>query len=181
VHQVPVGYEPVGWLPTCKNKIQERTRIYNTFVTTKHSWHNRRLETMILSNRPVNILLIEDSAIDSVIFKLLIKRSLGNPVIETCSNGVAAIDRLTQLHSQNKELMPDYIFLDLTMPVMDGWEFMDEYHRLNIDPMHKTKIYVLSSSICKTDISKSLANPRIENFLSKPFDFGKIKSVFFSN
>ncbi|WP_114941785.1 response regulator [Mucilaginibacter endophyticus] len=136
---------------------------------------------MTLTNRPARILLIEDSEIDTVIFKLMIKKTLDHPVIDTCKNGLAAIEKLTALKSQGDELLPDYIFLDLAMPMMDGWQFMDEYNRLNIDPMHKSKIYVLSSSINKTDVIKSHANPRVETFLSKPIDFGKIKSVFFSN
>jgi CheY-like chemotaxis protein len=136
---------------------------------------------MITIKPSAKILLIEDSEIDAVIFKLLIKRTLDHPVIDTCKNGLAAIDRLTALKAKGPDLLPDFIFLDLAMPLMDGWQFMDEYNRLNIDPMHKSKIYVLSSSINKTDVIKSQANPRVETFLSKPIDFEKIHSVFLSN
>ncbi|AYL95223.1 response regulator [Mucilaginibacter celer] len=136
---------------------------------------------MISTNRPARILLIEDSEMDRVIFNLMIKKMLDNPVIETCNNGITAISRLMELNSLGNDLLPDYIFLDLAMPLMDGWQFMEEYDRLDIDPTHKSKIYVLSSSVFKKDIVKSHLNPRIENFLSKPIDFGTIKNVFFSN
>lgn len=136
---------------------------------------------MTLTNRHAKILLIEDSEIDTVIFNLMIKKTLDNPVVESFKNGAEAINRLIELKSKGSELLPDYIFLDLAMPMMDGWQFMDEYKRLDIDPMHKSKIYVLSSSIDKTDILKSHAHPRVETFLSKPIDFRKIKAVFFPN
>ncbi|MEO3405049.1 response regulator [Mucilaginibacter sp. CAU 1740] len=134
---------------------------------------------MVSTNRPARILLIEDSEMDRVIFNLMIKKTLFSPIIEACENGITAISKLMELNEQGSDHLPDYIFLDLAMPLMDGWQFMEEYKRLNIDPMHKSKIYVLSSSIFKKDIVKSYSNPRIENFLSKPIDFGTIKSVFF--
>jgi CheY-like chemotaxis protein len=136
---------------------------------------------VIPQTRPAKILLIEDSEIDTVIFKLMIKKTLSHPVVDTCKNGLAAIEKLMTLKSQAPDLLPDYIFLDLAMPVMDGWQFMDEYKRLDIDPLCKSKIYVLSSSIDKADIMKSHANPRVETFLSKPIDFTKIEAVFLSN
>lgn len=136
---------------------------------------------MTPQTRPAKILLIEDSEIDTVIFKLMIKKTLRHPVVDTCKNGLAAIEKLMTLKAQAPDLLPDYIFLDLAMPVMDGWQFMDEYNRLNIDPLCKSKIYVLSSSIDQADIMKSHANPRVETFLSKPIDFTKIEAVFLSN
>jgi CheY-like chemotaxis protein len=133
---------------------------------------------MATTSRPAYILLIEDSQIDEVIFSLMIKRTLNTPVIETCRNGMAAINRLLELKGMGTNHLPDYIFLDLSMPVMNGWEFMEEYARLNIDPVHKSKIYVLSSSIFKDDVLRSHLNPRIENFISKPMDIGTIKNIF---
>ena len=136
---------------------------------------------MTSKHQHAHILLIEDSEIDKVIFSLMIKKTLDNPIIETCENGIEAISRLKELKSQGNDLLPDYIFLDLAMPLMDGWAFMEEYSRLDIDPTHKSKIYVLSSSIFKEDLEKSHANPRIENFISKPIDFRTIKGLFYSN
>ncbi|MEO3406831.1 response regulator [Mucilaginibacter sp. CAU 1740] len=136
---------------------------------------------MPLANQPARILLIEDSEIDTFIFHLVIRKTLDNPIIESFRNGADAIERLISLKSNGYELLPDFIFLDLAMPVMNGWQFVDEFNRLNIDPIGKSKIYVLSSSLKKLDILKSNAEPRVENFLSKPIDFDKIKAVFYSN
>ncbi|NNU34448.1 hypothetical protein HK413_10490 [Mucilaginibacter sp. S1162] len=50
--------------------------------------------------------------------------------------------------------MPDFILLDINMPIMNGWEFLDEYKRLNIDPQGKSKIYIISSSVFSNDIKQ---------------------------
>lgn len=136
---------------------------------------------MHLANRPPKILLIEDSEIDTFIFKLMIKKTLDHPVIESFKSGVDAIERLLSLKTSGDEFLPDYIFLDLAMPKMNGWHFMEEFNRLDIDPDGKSKIYVLSSSIDKMDVVRSHTNPQVQTFLSKPIDFGKIKAIFFYN
>ena len=95
-----------------------------------------------------------------------------------CLNGKFAIDQLYDIQKNNPEKLPDYILLDINMPIMNGWEFLDEYKRLNIDPAGKSKIFIISSSVFSNDINKARSYPLVKSFISKPLSVEKIKEMF---
>jgi response regulator RpfG family c-di-GMP phosphodiesterase len=133
---------------------------------------------MKIDESHANILVIDDEELDSVIFKIIMKRVLTDPHIESFKNAKIAIEKLSEINKENPEHLPDYIFLDLTMPEMNGWQFLAEFDKLKIDPLKKSKIYILSSSINNDDITRSKSNPLVTDFVSKPLDFNKIKNIF---
>jgi CheY-like chemotaxis protein len=126
-----------------------------------------------------DVLIIDDGELDTFIVKNTIKQVLSNIRMNSCVNGLKAIHRLKRLLRSDPDRLPDYIFLDLSMPIMDGFLFLDEYSHLNIDPgRKKIKIYVLSSSIFTPDLEKALSNSIISGFISKPIDSKKVKEIF---
>ena len=130
---------------------------------------------MNMNPRPVNILLVDDDEINNFISVKLIKKAILNSEIVSCLNGRFAID---QLLSRDIANLPDVIFLDINMPIMNGWEFLDEYERLKVDPERKTKIFIISSSVFSNDINKSKSYPSVVDFISKPLNMEKISEVF---
>jgi CheY-like chemotaxis protein len=133
---------------------------------------------MSISNRAVSILLVDDDEINNFISIKLIRKALFNAEITACLNGKFAIDQLAEMQRKGAEKLPDYILLDINMPIMNGWEFLDEYKRLNIDPVGKTKIYIISSSVFSNDINKARSYPLVKSFISKPLSVDKIKEMF---
>lgn len=133
---------------------------------------------MTANNFFPKILVIDDEELDNAIFKMLINRVIKNSEVDVMVNGEEAIKKLLEVSNHNPELLPDFIFLDLKMPVMNGWQFLKEFERLNIDPLRKIQIYILSSSVLSDDIDKSLSNPLVEDFLSKPINLDKIRTIF---
>jgi len=125
-----------------------------------------------------NILVIDDGELDNVIFEKVVKKVLSNSRIDACIDPRKAIDKLIAISNTAPLLFPDYIFLDLTMPEMNGWQFLDEFMRLNIDPLRLSKIYVLSSSISNRDINRSLSNPLVVDYISKPINRQKMQTIF---
>lgn len=95
-----------------------------------------------------------------------------------CLNGKFAIDQLVEIQRKDPAKLPDYILLDINMPIMNGWEFLDEYKRLNIDPTGKTKIFIISSSVFSNDINKARSYPLVKDFISKPLNVDKIVELF---
>lgn len=133
---------------------------------------------MAFNSRPVSILLIDDDEINNFISIKLIKKALTNTEISACLNGKLAIEQLTAIQKTDPEKFPDYILLDINMPIMNGWEFLDEFKRLNIDPSGKCKIYIISSSIFSNDINKARSYPLVKDFVSKPLNIDKIVDLF---
>jgi CheY-like chemotaxis protein len=95
-----------------------------------------------------------------------------------CLNGKYAIEQLSDIQRKDPNKLPDYILLDINMPIMNGWEFLDEYKRLNLDPLGKSKIYIISSSVFSNDINKARSYPLVKDFISKPLNVEKIKELF---
>src|ERR1700761_572833 len=130
------------------------------------------------NSQPVSILLVDDDEINNFISIKLIKKALLTSEIMACLNGKFAIDQLVNIQKKDPEKLPDYILLDINMPIMNGWEFLDEYKRLNIDPLGKCKIYIISSSVFSNDINKARSYPLVKDFISKPLNVDKIIELF---
>jgi CheY-like chemotaxis protein len=130
------------------------------------------------SNRSVSILLVDDDEINNFISIKLIKKALISTEIMACLNGKFAIDQLVSIQKKDPAQLPDFILLDINMPIMNGWEFLDEYKRLNIDPQGKSKIFIISSSVFSNDINKARSYPLVKSFISKPLSVEKIKEMF---
>ena len=133
---------------------------------------------MNFNSKSVSVLLVDDDEINNFISIKLIKKALLNTEIMACLNGKFAIDQLVEIQRKDPDKMPDYILLDINMPIMNGWEFLDEYKRLNIDPVGKCKIFIISSSVFSNDINKARSYPLVKDFISKPLNVDKIKELF---
>ncbi|WP_121667330.1 response regulator [Mesonia aquimarina] len=80
-------------------------------------------------------------------------------------NGRDALDNLSSI-IENNENIPDVILLDLNMPIMDGWEFLDEF--IKIPSPKKVYIYVISSSIDPKDVNRVKRYQDVKNYIIKP-------------
>lgn len=119
------------------------------------------------------ILCVDDDPITLMLCKMVISKSSFAKEIITAQNGEEAINYFDDLKLNNLGVeikkYPSLIFLDLNMPVMDGWEFLDQFTKNEYTSIFKnTKIIVLSSTIDPKDIEKSKTYPMVIDFLSKP-------------
>ncbi|HEY9000629.1 MAG TPA: response regulator [Mucilaginibacter sp.] len=128
-------------------------------------------------NDPIRILLVEDEEINNYIATRLIQKALPGAEVTSCLHGKQAIDLLLEMkHDASK--LPDVILLDINMPVMNGWEFLDEYTHQNIDPEGKSAIFILSSTVFSEDINRAREYPEVKDFICKPLDVTKIREFF---
>ena len=93
-------------------------------------------------------------------------------------NGQEALDYIKP-RLVNSEPLADMILLDINMPVMDGWEFLDNLK--NVPNSEKLNINLISSSIDPVDIQKAESYDLIKNFLTKPISVDKVKSLSIVN
>lgn len=120
----------------------------------------------------LNFFLIDDSAFDLFIYeKLLIKSGITSSV-KTFNS---ARDALKHLISQAENLPDIIILLDLQMPDMNGFEFIDEFGQLPETLRQKVRIFMLSSTIDTRDIEKAKASQHIIDLLPKPLEIPFLK------
>jgi CheY-like chemotaxis protein len=107
-------------------------------------------------------LLIDDNYIDNFVTRKILEVSNFAETIIVARSANEAINSLS-----DGTVKPDVIFLDVRMPLMSGFEFLEAYDKINID---KTgiKIFMLSSSLDPLDIRRSMDNKYITQFLHKP-------------
>ena len=108
--------------------------------------------------------------------KSIFKHNLCNNALEF-TNAETALQHLNQQIQYHVEL-PDIILLDINMPVMDGWDFLEEFIKLKPQMDKKIKIYMLSSSINEADIARSKSYADVSDYITKPIKIETLISLF---
>jgi CheY-like chemotaxis protein len=108
-------------------------------------------------------LLIDDNYIDNFVTRRILESSNFAETIVVQQSASEAIDAI-----RDGSIKPDVIFLDLRMPLMNGFEFLQEYGKLNGHDKSTTKIFMLSSSLDPVDVKRSGQNKYITQFIHKP-------------
>lgn len=92
------------------------------------------------------------------------------------NNGQEAMDGLKLMAAQNKKL-PSVIFLDINMPIMDGWEFLEDFVKIPNNNRENVTIYIISSSIDPIDIQKVQLYGLVNNYILKPIRIVDLEKV----
>ena len=125
--------------------------------------------------KKINTVCIID---DDPIFRFGTKKLMENIDVQldflVYKNGQEAIDGLSSKVKLNAN-MPDVILLDLNMPIMDGWQFLDEL--FTIPGAVGIPIYIVSSSVDSRDIDKAKTYKMVSNYIVKPFSLSKVQDL----
>ena len=120
--------------------------------------------------------IIDDDPIFIYGTKRMIKETDFCNSIIVFNNGEDALLGLTEAFDIHHEL-PQVIFLDLNMPIMNGWEFLDEFVKLPNTTLAQTVIYVISSSVDPRDIERVKEYELISNYILKPITPNDLEMV----
>jgi len=130
------------------------------------------------------IILVDDDDITNYLHKRLITKSNLDVQIKVNSNSEDALIYLKKISqeqmndiNENKAPRPGIIFLDINMPLMDGWEFIDEYKKLPEDIKSNIIITMLTTSVNPDDEKMANSIPEINYFLQKPLTEKKLSDT----
>ncbi len=112
--------------------------------------------------------LIDDDPLSFVIHSKVIQSSKLALRMSFFDNAMDALSALKELGQADPEKLPDYIFLDLKMPVIDGWGFLDLLMKFPEWMLQNTKVIILTSSIDLFDIKKAKTYSIVSDYVSKP-------------
>jgi CheY-like chemotaxis protein len=121
--------------------------------------------------KPINaqkiVMLIDDNDIDLKINEKVVGITKLFDDVVVCRSGEEALNHLKS-HLANPELLPDFILLDIQMPEMNGFEFLEQYKKLPRSFTDVCIIAMLSSTLDFSDIQRAEANPYVVKLLKKP-------------
>lgn len=123
-----------------------------------------------------NIVLVDDDDVFVFLTKKIIKEISLINLIKVFDNGLDALNFLKE-NVDNPESLPEIILLDLSMPIMDGWQFLEEYIMLEPRLGRKITIFVVSSSISPDDLERAKSISAVTDYIIKPITKEKLIDI----
>lgn len=114
-----------------------------------------------------NIIIVEDDPISRLLIKTLVNKNYEVDQCNTFVNGLEAMNNIKTILETNGQL-PDIILLDINMPVMDGWQFLEEI--IHLEKAKYIPIVMLTSSIDGEDEAKSKTYNNVKGYYYKPLN-----------
>ncbi len=123
------------------------------------------------------VLLVEDDPITVLVCERIIKMTFFSEEVTAVNNGQEALDFIKAQLQSFPENLPEVIFLDINMPLMNGWEFLDEFAPLYSLFKKLPLIYILSSTVDPEDQQKGASYHFVQRFISKPLTKNDLEEI----
>lgn len=127
--------------------------------------------------------LVDDDEINNFICVNIIQKMGFADEVTAFESGSDALSKLEELAKEHPEQLPQVLFLDINMPIMNGWDFLEEYTKIKKEHSFSMSLFMLSSSIYQADVDKSKEYDDVTDFVTKPLredSLNEITSKYFS-
>ena len=122
------------------------------------------------------VFIIDDDPIHQRIAQIMISKHNLFDEYFSYTEAQKALDFL-QENKKNEETLPDVILLDLNMPVIDGWDFLETFETLIKEFKKNIRVFIVSSSVDEKDVLRSKSYFAVKGFISKPLSPDIIRSI----
>lgn len=119
---------------------------------------------------------VDDDPINNMLCKMTIRQYASNAQVQTFTNPLQALAHLSE-HYQHQNAPNTLLLLDINMPELSGWQFLEVFAQLNPCIKERIKICILSSSIDPRDKQQAACNPHVFEYIEKPLSVEAIKQV----
>lgn len=123
-----------------------------------------------------SILLVDDDTATNFLHKLMVDESGCTEQVQVSTNGQKAIEYVQDAIA-GKHQKPSLIFLDINMPIADGWDFLEDFEKLEEKDRNDIKIVMLTSSINPDDETKGRSYATVTDFRQKPLSVDLLREV----
>lgn len=130
----------------------------------------------MITTTPKTFFLIDDDPIYQAVTKKIISKTQTPETITSFPNGLEALENLRKTANAS-EVLPDIILLDIDMPIMDGWDFMEHFNQIKPTLQKNIFVYIVSSSIASSDEQRAKSYSTISGYMSKPLTTEDIKKI----
>ena len=124
------------------------------------------------------VMLIDDNDIDNLINSRIINAHNFASFVDVKTTTESALEHMRSLAADSSNI-PSVIFLDLNMPIMDGFAFLEEFEKMAEHIKTGCKVVVLSSSISPDDINKASTNAYVIKYINKPLSESYLDAISF--
>ncbi len=123
-----------------------------------------------------SVMLVDDNEIDNIINEKIIEANSFAEQILVFQTGQEALEYL-ESNQENAEKLPEIVFLDINMPIMDGFQFLEDFEKFSEKVLEKCKIIMLSSSISPKDIDRAASSKYVKKYLNKPLNARYLEAI----
>jgi CheY-like chemotaxis protein len=122
------------------------------------------------------IWIIDDNEIDVLIGAKTLERYDSNIRVRSFTKALDALKILQDI-VQKQDKLPDLIFLDLYMPLIDGWQFLKEFKKIMLHESRQVRVVVTSSTPNEKEIPKHAEHPEVIGHIIKPIELGRLQEI----
>jgi CheY-like chemotaxis protein len=134
----------------------------------KENGEEANVSTSSQPDRFIKVMLLDDDEVNNFICSSIIQKCIPEARVISFLNGKQGLDYLESLLGKNDYNLPDLIFLDINMPVMNGWEFLDRYKKIANRFSKKIVLMMLTASMSDNDVKKAETYDIVGAYLTKP-------------
>lgn len=127
----------------------------------------------------MEVLLVDDDEVFNYMNQAIVERVTGNAVTRIFNSGLEVYNFITDSGYNCDDSC--IVLLDIRMPDMNGFEFLEEVSHLDKNPLSKAVIYLLSSTLDERDLNRSRENKLVKGFLSKPLTIERFREILWEN